>query len=153
GFEEIYHLVLAMFAAVALLKPGMGGNLHVEILWRHSVAVAVGSSVLAKEGPQLNQTAFTAGLLHEVGKVIIVSANRGDYATAVLTAGQFKRPVVVVEREQFGFDHAQVGAHLLKRWNLPDDIVAAVRHHHDLTGAEPYERLAAAVYLANLIAH
>jgi HD-like signal output (HDOD) protein len=65
----------------------------------------------------------------------------------------FKRPMVVTEKELFGFDHTEVGACLLERWKLPPNIIAAVLHHHDLAGAEPFERLAAIVHLANLIAH
>jgi putative nucleotidyltransferase with HDIG domain len=153
GFLEIYNIVLAMFAATTLLRREPGGNAHVEILWRHSVAVAVAAGVLAKEEGESDPAAFTAGLLHDVGKVIMVSADKGLYTQAVLNAALFKRTVVVTEKEVFGFDHAEVGARLLARWNLPPNIVAAVLHHHYLEGAEPFERLAANVHLANLIAH
>ncbi len=153
GFQEIYEIVLAMFAATALLPPGERSGTHVEVLWRHSVTVAVTAKVLAKETGESLPAAFTAGLLHDIGKVIMVSADREDYAQAVLNAGMFRRPVVVTEKEIFGFDHAEVGARLLTRWNLPLNIVAAVAHHHQLSGAGPFERLAADVQLANLVAH
>jgi putative nucleotidyltransferase with HDIG domain len=125
----------------------------VEILWRHSLAVAVVSRVLAETVGESAAAAFTAGLLHDIGKVIMVSAQRNEYAQAVLNAGMFHRPVVVTEKEIFGFDHAEVGARLLARWNLPPNIVAAVLHHHHLAGAGEFERLAAIVQLSNLIAH
>lgn len=153
GFEEMYSVVLAMFAATALLRPEAGGSAYVEILWRHSVAVAVASGILAAETGESSPAAFTAGLLHEAGKVVMVSADKTRYAQAVQDAGRFKRTMIVSEKELFGFDHAQVGARLLTRWNLPPNIIAAVRHHHDLAGAEPFERLAAGVHLANLLAH
>jgi putative nucleotidyltransferase with HDIG domain len=153
GLQEIYEIVLAMFAAAALLPPGQRDGAHVEILWRHSVAVAVASKVLAQESGESRAAAFTAGLLHDVGKVIMVSADRDDYAQAVLNAGMFHRPVVITEKEIFGFDHAEVGARLLERWNLPPNIVAAVKHHHHLAGAGEFERLAAIVQLSNLLAH
>jgi HD-like signal output (HDOD) protein len=137
GFQEIYEIVLAMFAATALLPPGTRNDSHVEILWRHSLAVAVVARVLAQS----------------IGEVIMVSAQRDDFAQAVLNAGMFHRPVVVTEKEIFGFDHAEVGARLLARWNLPPNIVAAVLHHHQLEGAGEFGRLAAIVQLANLIAH
>jgi len=153
GFEELYRIVLAMFAVTALVQPGAAGGRQVELLWRHSMAVAVGASILARDGEQPNPTAFTAGLLHEVGKVVMVSAASGKYTQAVLDAGQFKQPVILSEKKLFGFDHTEVGAHLLKRWNLPPEVVGPVRHHHDLAGSEPYERLSAAVYVANIMAH
>jgi putative nucleotidyltransferase with HDIG domain len=153
GFHEIYQIVLAMFAASAILRPGAGGGSHVEILWRHSVAAAVAAGVFAKETGESSAAAFTAGLLHDIGKVVMVSADKDKYAQAILSAGMFGRPVVVTEKELFGFDHAEVGSRLLMRWNLPLNIVAAVLHHHQLDGAESFERLAAVVHLSNLLAH
>ena len=153
GFQEIYNIVLAMFAASAILQAQAAGGAHVEILWRHSVAVAVGAEALANAAGESSPTAFTAGLLHEVGKVIMVSKDKSNYAQAVESAALLKRPVIAVEKEQYGFDHAEAGARLLARWNLPPNIVAAVQHHHNLAGAGEFERLAATVHLANLIAH
>ncbi|HXC99068.1 MAG TPA: HDOD domain-containing protein [Verrucomicrobiae bacterium] len=153
GFQEIYQIIMAMFAATAILKPGTGGGAHVDILWRHSVAVAVASGVLATEAGESNAAAFTAGLLHDIGKVVMVSADRDKYAEAVLNSGMFGRPVVVTEKELFGFDHAEVGARLLMRWNFPLNIVAAVLHHHRLEGAESFERIAAIIHLSNMLAH
>jgi HD-like signal output (HDOD) protein len=72
---------------------------------------------------------------------------------AVLNAGLFHRPVVVTERELFGFDHAEVGARLLTRWSLPPNIVAAVEHHHHPKNAGEFERLTAVVSVANYTAH
>lgn len=150
GLQEIYNIVLAMFAASAIQS---AGGAHVEILWRHSVAVAVGAEVLANGVAECCPTAFTAGLLHEVGKVIMVSKDQSRYALVVENAAVRRRSVIVTEKEQYGFDHAEAGARLLERWSLPPNIVAAVRHHHDLAGAGEFERLAATVHLANLIAH
>ena len=130
GLQEIYSIVLAMFAMSAILKDGAGANSHVEILWRHSVAVAVAAGVIAEETREDHATAFTAGLLHDIGKVVLVSANKDRYAQAVLDAGLFRRPILATEKHLFGFDHCEVGARLLIRWELPPNIVAAVRHHH-----------------------
>jgi putative nucleotidyltransferase with HDIG domain len=151
GFEELYKIVTAMFASQAILRPGH--NSFVEILWNHSAAVAVAAGVLAEQAGESALTAFTAGLLHEIGKVIMITVDEGNYVQAVQNSGIFKRPIYVTERELFGFDHAEVGACLLERWNLPPNIVAAVLHHHQLMGAEPYERLAAIIFLANVLSH
>ena len=151
GFEELYKIVTAMFPSNAILRPGH--NSFVEILWNHSASVAVAAGVLAEQVEESALTAFTAGLLHEVGKVIMITVDEGNYVQAVQNSGIFKRPIYVTEKELFGFDHAEVGACLLERWNLPPNIVAAVLHHHQLTGAEPFERLSAVVLLANILSH
>ena len=151
GFEELHKIVTAMFASKAILRPGH--NSFVEMLWTHSASVAVAAGVLAEQFEESALTAFTAGLLHEIGKVIMITADEASYVQAVQTSGIFKRPIYVTEKELFGFDHAEVGACLLQRWNLPPNIVAAVFHHHQLAGAEPYERLSAIIFLANVLAH
>lgn len=151
GFEELHKTVTAMFASSAILRPGRSA--YVEILWAHSVTVAVGASFLAQQTGESSPTAFTAGLLHEVGKVIMIAQNEHAYVQVVQSAGNFRRPIYMTEKEVFGFDHAELAASLLHRWNLPQNIVAAVRHHHQLAGAAPYERLSAIVYLANVLAH
>jgi putative nucleotidyltransferase with HDIG domain len=153
GLQEIYGIVLAMFAISAILKGPAGSDSHVEILWRHSVAVAVAAGVIAEEVQEDHPTAFTAGLLHDIGKVVLVSSNKDRYAQAVLDAGMFRRTIPASEKQLFGFDHCEVGGRLLTRWELPPNIIAAVRHHHHPTDAGEFGRLAAVVALANLIAH
>jgi putative nucleotidyltransferase with HDIG domain len=152
GLHEIYRIALAMFAKSTMLRPGSEDGASVQILWRHSAAVAVAAGVLTDNAGE-SHAAFTAGLLHDVGKVVLVSADKKKYTQAVLDAGMFHRPVSATERELFGFDHCEVGARLLTRWNLPPYITSAVLHHHRPLEAQPFERLAAAVHLANLIAH
>jgi putative nucleotidyltransferase with HDIG domain len=154
GFLEVYSVIAGMFTTetMSLAAAGTEGG-YVEGLWRHSVAVAVAARVLAKEVDESDPAAFTAGLLHDIGKVVMVSADRDRYAYAVLGAGVHKKPVTASEKELFGFDHCEVGARLLEKWNLPENIIAAVQCHHDLSAAKPFERLAACVQLANLIAH
>src|ERR1700690_4367289 len=73
GFEELYKIVTAMFASNAILRPGH--NSFVEILWNHSASVAVAAGVLAEQVEESTLTAFTAGLLHEVGKVIMITVD------------------------------------------------------------------------------
>jgi putative nucleotidyltransferase with HDIG domain len=151
GFEELHKLVTAIFASNAILRPGH--HSFVDVLWNHSASVAVAAGVLAEQFGESALTAFTAGLLHEVGKVIMITVDEENYVQTVQTSGMFKRPIYVAEKELFGFDHAEVGACLLERWNLPPNIVAAILHHHQLEGAEPFERLSAVICLANILSH
>ena len=65
----------------------------------------------------------------------------------------FRRTIPASEKQLFGFDHCEVGARLLTRWELPPNIIAAVRCHHRPADAGEFARLAAGVALANVIAH
>ncbi len=153
GLYEIYRTVVVMFGSQAMSVPGGTGGISVEQLWRHSAATAVAAGILAEHIHEPEGAAFTAGLLHDVGKVVLASADGSRYAELVKASGACGLPLLRAEKECFGFDHSEVGARLLTRWGLSENIVAAVRHHHVLAGSEPYGRSAAIGQLANLMAH
>ena len=84
---------------------------------------------------------------------MLASSERAAYARIIQKALTEKVPLSQVERSVLGVDHAEVGGELMRRWNLPADVVAAVSNHHNVQGAAPYEQLAAAVHIGDLIAH
>jgi putative nucleotidyltransferase with HDIG domain len=123
-------------------------------LWQHAVATAVISSALAKRVQVIEATAFTAGLLHDIGKRVLVSMEGVVYADMVRTAGFFGPALVAAETSSLGFSHAAVGARLLARWGLPESLCLAVEmHHHSPVAARDHMRLAAVVNFANSLAH
>jgi len=123
----------------------------VEALAVHSQHVARLASALAVT-PEDRETTFTAGLLHDVGKLLLATHRRDDMARVLAAAEGDARPAHRVELELLGLTHSEVGAYLLGLWGLPDTVVEAVAFHH------APERLSrrrvdpvAAVYLANLL--
>ncbi len=122
-----------------------GYNLDLDDLWKHSLATAYGAAYLVKSVGlgELRDRAFTAGLLHDVGKLVLdhdlVEGNSEDGGRVTLDK----------ERSCTGFDHAEAGAGLLESWDVPAEVVAAVRWHHDPLQAGEYKRLAIAVSVAN----
>ncbi len=153
GFYEVYQLVVALFGARALAQPQSTGGLDVAALWQHSVVAAVAAGIIARDVGEPEGAAFTAGLLHDVGKVVLASAEGARYAEAAQQGGPAGPSLANAERALFGFDHTEVGARLLARWELTPDVIGAARHHHQLAGAEPHTQLAATVQLANAMAH
>jgi len=117
------------------------------------VAVAVSASVVAEDGGQARAEAFTAGLLHDIGKLVLASAEGERYARIIQRAKDEQMPLIDLERAAFVIDHAELGGELMRRWNLPLEIVAAVHYHHDLEGAAPHKQLTAAVQIGDMIAH
>jgi len=131
GWKRLTQLVLASCVSAIMDKPVSGYDLVPGDLWRHAVAVAVASEGLAK---LLNvggvEEIFTAGLLHDVGKMVLgrfVEEHRVDMEVESYRERSFEQ----VEREIFGMDHAEVGALILSKWGLPEDLVLAVRYHHE----------------------
>jgi len=102
----------------------------------------------------LVDSAMVAGLLHDVGKLVLASRLPGRFREALRRARERQQPLYRVEEEVFGVSHAEVGAYLLGLWGLPTFVTEAVAHHHAPTRV-PHHNFdpLAAVYLANLLAH
>ncbi len=125
-----------------------------ETFWRHSFSVAVVARTIAsKAGQADSEQYFIAGLLHDLGSLIIYSTIPTLATEAIAHARRKEIPLYQAERAVFGFDHAMVGATLLRRWNLPEPLVEAVACHHELGEIEATPRLKAVTHLANVFAN
>jgi HD-like signal output (HDOD) protein len=80
--------------------------------------------------PKLRDEAFTTGLIHDVGKIVMAVGMPAEYSRVAAEAARSGLPVHLVEQEIFGVSHAEVGAYLLGLWGLPFSIVEAVAYHH-----------------------
>jgi putative nucleotidyltransferase with HDIG domain len=131
GIRRLFELgaLAAVQAVVPATLPGYGIDSHAY--WCHSVAVAVLSERLAKERrlavPALT---FTAGLLHDIGKLVISSFLATQIETLRQELGRDSISLVQCERDLVGGDHAQYGAELASAWNLPEQVVAVIARHH-----------------------
>ena len=132
GTSRIFQMVLCMSVAPLVRRPVKGYGLSAEQLWDHSVAVAICSEQLALR-LQLSCAgqAFTTGLLHDLGKIVLGTFVEIDDEPIREIVELDQLSFDQAERMVLGIDHAEVGAHLLRAWNLPDDVVAAARWHHD----------------------
>ncbi len=108
-----------------------GYDLRRGELWRHSVACALASEVLNKK---LNQKSdhvlFTASLLHDIGKIVLNSFVKETF-DEIIKKVKGGMTFVEAEREALGIDHAEIGGHIAKRWNFPEEIIDAIQYHHE----------------------
>jgi len=153
GFYQVYCLVVSLFGARSKAMEGVEKGLNVDEFWRHSVAAAVSAGVAADEAGQPRAVAFTAGLLHDIGKLVLASVERERYAALIQRAKDEGLLLSELEHSVFMMDHAELGGELMRRWNLLPEIVAAVRLHHQPEVAPPYELLTAAVQVGDLLGH
>jgi putative nucleotidyltransferase with HDIG domain len=156
GSKQVYEAAVAAMFSKALPNVLPGYDLDAARFWQHSAAVAILGRHLAEElGFQAPDLIFTAGLLHDVGKLAISTflAEAIDDVRDRLVGGD--RTLVAAEKEVLGIDHAEVGALLAERWRLPDPIARVVRWHHSPAGAEQADdqRLVDLVQAANSLAH
>ncbi len=131
GVRRVFELgaMAAVDAVVPDTLPGYG--IDASVFWCHAVAVAVIAERLAKERKLATPTlTFTAGLLHDVGKLVISSflAEHIEALRSELAAGGMS--LVACEQRLLGADHAQIGAELGLAWNLPEEVVKVVASHH-----------------------
>jgi HD-like signal output (HDOD) protein len=134
-----------------------GGNRAVagqlEGLRRHSLLVGGLARRLAEGDRRLADDVFTAGLLHDIGKLVLVSECLDAYSSIMTAAATTRRPASEIELEVLGVTHAQIGGYLIGIWGLPYSIVEAVAAHH-LPGALPMGPgldASAIVYIANAL--
>jgi HD-like signal output (HDOD) protein/CheY-like chemotaxis protein len=105
-------------------------------LWTHSMRCGVLAKTIAKSEGQERigvEDAFMGGLLHDVGKLVLIANLPDRYREALALADKSRRPLWETERELVGTTHAQVGAYLMGLWGLPDRIVEAIAFHHNPT--------------------
>lgn len=149
GFDKLRTLVIASGIAGMSIPIPEFDKLH---YWRYNLNVANTAKLLAKMARQNAEVAFTAGLLHSIGQLLIHIAMPTDAAAVEkLVANGASR--IASEMNTFGFNHSEVGAELARRWNFPQVIQDAIRHHHDPLQQEPFLPLAALINLAEFIIH
>ena len=130
GMRTTRNLVMAASCEALLEGEVAGYGLPRGVLLRHSLACASAAQALAKRTKYRGmEEAFVAGLLHDIGKVVMNTYQRNQFGE-VLTQVMSGMTYSEAERAVFGFDHAEAGGCLLERWNLPPSLVSAVRHHH-----------------------
>jgi len=115
--------------------------------WRHTLACALLSEEMARLCGQPEDVAYTAGLLHDVGRLGLLVAHPTEYAQMLRNAAQGGLDTLDLERKLFGADHCEIGRMLAERWNLPEDIRLAAGRHHDQPGG-PVDDVTAVVYWA-----
>jgi putative nucleotidyltransferase with HDIG domain len=156
GHSQILQMVLSLAFGGPMAVELPGYAIEANELWRHSLTAATSAEVLVRNGVDVGaeaSVAFTVGLLHDIGKLVMVHVLTPEAQNAVrqrVTEGH--QAIVEAEHEVFGTDHAEVGACLLKSWQLPDEIVEAVAHHHHPVYL-PHPRLSVIAHLSNCVAH
>jgi len=151
GMRAVRNLALVASSYPWMSKPIPGYGLGPREMWKHSFAVAVCGKIVANRTRAGDpETAFTAGLLHNLGKCVLGVWLEG-HEEAIGNVALPGVPFFEVERIVTGFDHSQVGAHLADRWNLPESLVAAIQYHHEPDSAAVSQSIVDCVHLADSI--
>jgi len=131
GQEQVRE-VLTMATVSNLMEKKLAGyDVDSRQLWRHSLAVAFGSNIIArKRHPSLEGEIFTAGLIHDVGKTILDKQVYDRRESFEMFMGDGEETFLDAEREILGFDHAEIAFELCLKWNIPEEQAQGIRYHH-----------------------
>ncbi len=152
GVKTLMEILNLACSSEILGRTLTGYDLDAGELWAHSLAVASGSQIIARKvNPSLEQDAFSAGLIHDSGKIILdpYIAERKDAFRAFVNEG--KESFLNAEKNILGFDHAELASEACEQWHIPSQIAFAIRHHHDPTPSKG-DILSFIVHMADAIA-
>lgn len=154
GLEELRSLLTAN--ALSDIFPS--SNPARVFLWNHDIAVALISKQLAlRIQPRLTESAFLAGLMHDVGKLLLLQRCTSDYQKIMQKVEELGCDFTEAEVEIFPFNHCQTGELIAERWNFSDDLKEAIGRHHQqfnsLSDSKAGTSLSAIVHCADIIAH
>lgn len=122
-------------------------------LWEHSIGVAACAKIIAEKVNLAEpQEIATAGLLHDLGRVIQMVTLREEYEELQKIVSEGQDPLKA-EQKLLGIDHAEIGAFLMTQWNLPERLIEAVHAHHFIELAKKYKKEAACIHLADILIH
>ncbi len=135
GCSTIRNLAVSASVCQVFSTSQYSSSINLKHFWRHSLYVGICSSLMAKKGSVSSpEDAFLSGLLHDMGKLILL-ANFPEKYPAILKKAADPEELLNLEKNKLGINHCMAGAELIQKWNLQSFISHAVLYHH-----EPLER-------------
>ncbi|NDY71884.1 diguanylate cyclase [Desulfobacter hydrogenophilus] len=131
GIDEIKKICLGVTFFEKMVKSGQKKQFDRTFFWRHCLCVASLSQAIAKEiGYPSPEDAYTAGLLHDFGKIVLDRSGRVNYADFCKNAINCTGPLVEAERDILGIGHDDLGAYYGNRWGFSQKLCLTIQYHH-----------------------
>lgn len=152
GFNPLMEIIMSRESVSLFSGSCKGYDLEQGDLWRHSVACALLSRIIAKRiNREANPTHFTAALLHDIGKMILSRFVSDSFKEIQCLTKEGRLSFIEAEREVLGMDHAQLGGKIVAQWKFPEIIISAVRYHHTPLSATENQEIVQLIYLCDLV--
>jgi putative nucleotidyltransferase with HDIG domain len=129
GMERTRELSLAI-ATMGYARQAVNCD-FLKPCWNHSLACALVASDLARQCGHRPAEAYTAGLLHDIGRLGLLTAYTKEYQEILSGAAAWPEDMLAHEREVFGVDHVAAGAWLAREWQLPESLTLVITRHHE----------------------
>jgi putative nucleotidyltransferase with HDIG domain len=154
GFNAVKNAIVSVAILDTLSVKDRGKSFNIAEFWRHSVSVAVLGKQLAQRSRLVSpDDAFIAGLLHDIGKIIMVKHFKEDLEKVWRMMQKTKCSFSDAEAEAASIDHVSIGAYLARKWQLPEQIIEAVAGHHYYITSGQSTGLVECIMLANALSN
>jgi len=133
-------------------QAAMGYSLCKGGIYHHAVGSAIiAEKIAALTGHETSASAYTAGLLHDIGKVVLDQYIQSAFPLFYRELQQSQNNFIDVENELLGTNHTEIGTTLARQWSFPDSLIETIKHHHNPEASTQYRKLVHIVYLADLL--
>ena len=149
GVHSLRNIVTAA-SIMGHFPPGDDESFNRLSFWQHSIGTGVAAKVLARQCGLDQEVAFTAGLLHDIGKLVMAVYFPADFAQVLAWRDEQDCLLKDAEQAVLGFDHTLVGIRVAKKWKLPELIMAAIYYHHK-PASKPDAPFAALAHVADIL--
>ncbi|MGE0599840.1 MAG: HDOD domain-containing protein [Dehalococcoidia bacterium] len=150
GFKQVRQVSVGASMMNTFKRSGLNDGFDLDLFWGHSVGVAVAAEALAKKTLGAKpEDAFTAGILHDIGRLVLRQVLPHEFSQAISLARTGEMSLHDAELEVTGYAHDEIGQALGERWKFPGHLVDAVRCHHDETLTAAADGLAGVIAQSN----
>lgn len=151
GFNEVKRIALAKALINSFSKLAKRHSPFVDMFWKHSFVCGMAAKVIGQDQYIAPDIAFMGGLIHDIGKLIMLETFVDDYASQRWMTGLSDEETLYEELQMFSFTHDMLGGQLLKKWFFPENLIAAVAYHHRPAEAAKEKAFAHVIQLADFL--
>ncbi len=151
GFNEVHNIVLGKAVFNSFQKIGPESKETISAFWDHSFSCALAAKIIAEDLGCSPSELFIAGLIHDIGKLVILMALPGEYLPILELTGIHQVKCHRAESKTFNINHEQVGFRLLTRWLFPERLLDSVGFHHHPQNDGAHSLYALIVQLSDIL--
>lgn len=153
GFNTVKNIVLTASVFDRLKDDAGNSYFDIEKLWMHSIGTGViAREIASKLKSRCLEESFLAGLLHDIGKVILFKFLEDEFRQVVAHQKEHDCLLIDAEKKIIKITHSEIGGWLAQKWKLPADLRNAIKYHHNPSFAEGYEILTSIIHVSDILA-